>query len=294
MKHLCSPLCLLLFLACGPPARDSGAGRKIIQNKGSDSMVIVAVVWAEQFKAVRPDLGVAVGGGGTGSGVAGLLNHTVDIANATRRMKESEIRSALDQGFEPFPTVVGYDAPAYVLHRNNPLEMLTFEQLAEIYGEGGTIESWEQLGVEVPGCAGNVIVRVSRQDSSGTYEYLRQAILGRERDYKLGSRDMQGSKDVIELVAGTPCAIGYTGLAYAPPADVKMPCLAVDSSSPCVVPSMQSAVDGTYPVARPLIMYSRDMPQGAAAEYLDWVLSDQGQCILRQVGYAPVRPVHCP
>lgn len=293
MRRLDAWLAVLLLFSCGVPVRESSTKRKTIQNKGSDSMVIAAIEWAEQFREVRSDLGVAVGGGGTGYGFAGLINHTVEIANATRRMKESELRLARELGFEPFATVVGYDAPAFVIHENNPLEQLTFEQIAQMYGEGGTIESWKQLGVEVPGCADGVIVRVSRQESSGTHEYLRQTILGRTMDYKLGSRDMQGSKDVVELVAATPCAIGYTGLAYAPPTEVRMPCLAVDPDGPCGEPSMQSAVDDTYPIARPLIMYTRERPQGAVAEYIQWVLSDEGQCILREVGYAPVRPVRC-
>ena len=285
---------ILAAAGCGRPTTERPGGRKIISNRGSDSMVIVAVVWADRYSEVRPGVGVAVTGGGSGVGISGLLDGIADIANATRKMKASEIERARAKGYEPVARVVGYDAPAFIVHEDNPIQSLTFDQLAGIYGQGGTIESWSRLGVDVPGCASGEIVRVSRQSSSGTNEYLRQVVLGPGREYRLGTRDMQGSMEVVELVAATPCAIGYTGLAYAPPSRVRMPCIAAGPDEPCVVPSMQSAVDSSYPIARPLLMYTPGQPEGEVAEFLDWVLSDEGQCIVRQVGYAPKRPVHCP
>jgi phosphate transport system substrate-binding protein len=279
---------------CGRPSTERPGGKALIQNKGSDSMVIVALVWAERYSEVQDRVGVAVTGGGSGVGISGLLNGTADLANATRKMKPGEVERARAGGHEPVATVVGYDAPAFIVHENNPVQALTFDQLAGIYGEGGSIESWSQLGVNVPGCSSDEIVRVSRQSSSGTNEYLRQVLLGSEGEYKLNTRDMQGSKDVVELVAATPCAIGYTGMAYAPLSRVKLPCIARDSESPCATPSMQSAVDGSYPIARPLMTYTLGQPEGAVADYLDWIRSDEGQCIVREVGYAPMRPVHCP
>ena len=214
-------------------------------------MVTVAVAWAEAYKKVVPEVGVAV--------------------------------SAVD-----------YYAPAFIVHQNNPIERLILEQLAEIYGEGGDIENWSQLGVSVPGCVGDEIVRASRQDSSGTYAYLRTRILGGQRDYKLGTRDMQGSQDVVRLVSATPCAIDYTALAYAPPAAVRIPCVITVKGEACVTPSIKSAVDGTYSFARPLLMFTRSKPQEILKDYLDWVLSDEGQCLVRARGYAPMRPVSCP
>jgi len=289
---------MLLALApapgCGRPSTERPGGKTLIQNKGSDSMVIVALVWADRYSATQERVGVAVTGGGSGVGISGLLNGTADLANATRRMKKSEIERARAAGHEPVETIVGYDAPAIIVHENNPIEALTFAQLAGIYGQGGDIESWSQLGVDVPGCSSGEIVRVSRQSSSGTNEHLRREVLGADGEYKLNTRDMQGSKDVVELVAATPCAIGYTGMAYAPPSRVKLPCIARDSDSPCTIPSMQSAVDGSYPIARPLMTYTLGPPEGAVADYLDWIRSDEGQCIVSEVGYAPMRPVHCP
>jgi phosphate transport system substrate-binding protein len=284
---------LLLAAGCGRPSTERPGGRTLIENKGSDSMVIVALVWAERYSERQAGVGVAVTGGGSGLGISSLLNGTADIANATRKMTAAEIESARKRGFEPVQTVVGYDAPAFVVHERNPIDRLTLEQLAGIYGQDGTIDNWRQLGVQVPGCSSGEIVPVSRQSSSGTNEYLRQVVLGPLGEYKLGTRDMQGSKDVVELVAETPCAIGYTGMAYAPPARVKTPCIARDAESGCVAPSMQSAVDGSYPIARPLMMYTHGRPEGAVADFMEWVLGDEGQCIMREVGYAPMRPVRC-
>ncbi len=292
MRRGLAVLALTLLAACGP-AREGGPGsRQVIQNKGSDTLVNVAQAWAESYKEVNPNVAVAVTGGGSGTGISAMINGTVDIANASRKMKDKEIEAARDNGVEPIEFMVGHDALGIFLHADNPIDSFTLAQLAEIYGEGGAIESWSQLGVEVPGCPSNEIVRVSRQNNSGTYVYFQEAVLGKERDYKLGSRDMHGSKDVVDLVENTPCAIGYSGLAYATP-EVKMPCIALEEGGACVQPSVETAVDGSYPIARPLIMYTAGQPQGAVKEYLDWVLSDAGQCIILEKGYAPVRAVSC-
>lgn len=287
------PLLLMLTVGCGRQAIDPSTQRTTIQNTGSDSMVIVALVWAERFSDDDSNPAISVSGGGSGAGIAGLANGTVDIANATRRLKPLEIDAASAAGFRPVETIVGFDAPAFIVHPDNPIESLTSKALADVLGEDGRIDSWSQLGVSVPGCPSDEIVRISRQSSSGTYEFLRRELLGPGRDYKLGSRDLQGSREVVEAVAKTPCALGYTALAYVPPAEVKMPCFAFDDSSPCVVPSMKSAEDGTYPLFRPLLMVTKGRPNGAVATYLEWVLSDTGQCILEEVGYATARPLTC-
>ncbi|HVR29360.1 MAG TPA: phosphate ABC transporter substrate-binding protein [Thermoanaerobaculia bacterium] len=277
----------LFALGCGR----GGASRTVIQNKGSDTLVNVAQAWAEAYKRVDPTVAVAVTGGGTGTGIAALINGTVDLANASRRIEPEELEMARRAGADPQEVTVGHDALAIFLHRNNPLDRISLEQLAEIYGEGGKSESWSDLGVEVPGCNSDEIVRVSRQNNSGTYVYFREAVLGERRDYKLGSRDMHGSKDVVDLVAKTPCAIGYSGLAYTIP-EIEMPCL-LGQDGACVEPSIESALDGSYPISRPLFMYTRTAPEGAVKTYLDWILSDAGQCMLLEAGYAPVRPLSC-
>ena len=206
-------------------------------------------------------------------------------------MRESEFEAARAQGLDPQEHIVGYDALAIFLHPDNPLTSMSIEQLLGIYGENGTIESWGQLGIEVPGCGSDEIVRVSRQNNSGTYAYFREAVLG-ESEFKLGSRDMHGSKDVVDLVENTPCAIGYSGLAYATD-HISMPCVSAGEESPCVAPSVETAIDGSYTIARPLFMYTAVPPEGRVQQYMDWILSDEGQCVILDKGYAPVSTVTC-
>ena len=278
-------------LALAVAATSAGA-RTVIQNKGSDTLVNVAQAWAENYQNVNADVAVAVSGGGSGTGIAAMINATVDIANASRQMKRKEIDLAKSRGQDPVEHVVGYDALAVFLHPDNPLDSIGIPQLAEMYGEEGETESWSQLGIEVPGCKGQEIILVSRQNNSGTYAYFRKAVLGAKRDYKLGTHDMHGSKDVVHLVENTPCAIGYSGLAYATD-HVKMVCVASGEGADCVNPSVATANDGSYPIARPLFMYTNGEPQGEIKSYLDWILSDEGQCIILDKGYAAAHGVQC-
>ncbi len=281
-----SAACLLAFVGCF----GGGHGdRVLIQNKGSDTMVNIAQAWAEHYRTVNPNVAVAVSGGGSGTGIAALVNGTVDIANASRDIKPEEQEKIREQhGVEAVPHVVAIDALAFFVHPNNPLEEITIEQLACIYGEGGTCESWTSLGIEVPGCAGQKIIRVSRQSNSGTYEFVREHVLGKTRDFKLGSRDLQGSKDVVDLVGSTPCAIGYSGLGYVNE-HVKALCIAQKAGEPCVEPTPENAKSGRYPLARPLYMYTLGEAKGAVKEYLEWILSPAGQAIVAENGYIPVR-----
>jgi phosphate transport system substrate-binding protein len=281
-------LAALATVACGVTG---GAPRVIIQNKGSDTLLYVAQAWAEAYKEVDPTVAVAVSGGGSGTGISALINGTVDVANSSRQIGEDEIAAARRNGNDPVEFVVGYDALAILVHPSNPVAELALEDVAEIFGEHGAIDRWSQIGITVPRCPSDEIVRVSRQNNSGTYEYFREAVLG-EGDFRMGSRDMHGSKDVVDLVQNTPCAIGYSGLAYATER-VKMPCV-VDSAGTCVAPSKRTAIDGSYPIARPLFMYTDGAPAGPVREYMDWILSDEGQCIIAEKGYAPFRPVTCP
>ena len=284
-----SGLASIVALACGGASEDGA--RALIQNKGSDTLVNVAQAWAESYGEVDSTVAVAVSGGGSGTGISAMINGTVDVANSSRRMTSSEIAAARANGADPVEHLVGYDALAVYVHAHNPLDALSMRQLAGIYGDDGTIERWSQLGIEIPGCPSDEIVRVSRQNNSGTFAYFREAVLD-NYDFKLGSHDMHGSKDVVDLVAHTPCAIGYSGLAYATP-EVKTPCLADGGGETCVAPSMETALDGSYPISRPLLMYTPGDPAGGVKEYLEWVLGEEGQCIMLEAGYTPVAPVEC-
>ena len=280
-------LCLLATLAA------SGAhARTEIQNKGSDTLVNVAQAWAEAYQTVDPDVAVAVSGGGSGTGIASLLNGTVDLANASRQIKSKEMELADKAGIKPVEHVVGYDALAVFLHGDNPANAMTIEQLREIYKRGGSYTKWTDLGIEVPGCKNQQIIVVSRQNNSGTYAYFKKAVLGKKGKYRQGTLDMHGSKDVVDLVEKTPCAIGYSGLAYATD-HVKLACIAESDPANCVSPTSASAADKSYPIARPLFMYTNGEPQEPVKSYLDWVMSDTGQCIIAAKGYAPLRGISC-
>lgn len=263
--------------------------RTVLQNKGSDTLVNVAQAWAEEYQNKNSNVAIAVSGGGSGTGIAAMINGTVDIANASRKMKEKEKKMAKKRGQNPVEHVVGYDALAVFLHKDNPASEMTIGQLADIFGRKGNARNWSDLGIKVPGCKDKIVV-VSRQNNSGTYAYFKKAVLGKDK-FRQGTLDMHGSKDVVDLVEKTPCAIGYSGLAYATD-HLKMACISKGGAG-CVVPSVGTAGDGSYPIARPLLMYTNGEPQGDIKTYMDWIMSDEGQCIILKKGYAPVRPVTC-
>jgi phosphate transport system substrate-binding protein len=282
---------VIAFLAAGLAVcacKGSSSQHALLQNKGSDTLVNVAQAWAETYRSVRPEVAVAVSGGGSGTGIAALINGTVDLANASREITASEaaeIRKT--RGVDAVRHVVARDAIVVYAHKSNPVKRLMFPQLACIYGEGGACTTWTSVGVEVPGCPGQEIIRISRQSNSGTYEYFREAVLGHEGDFKLGSRDMQGSKDVVDIVAKTPCAIGYSGLGYLTD-QVRAVCVSTSEDAPCVEPSKASAADNSYPLSRALYIYTVGEPKAEAAAYLDWIKSEAGQRIVEQSGFVAV------
>jgi phosphate transport system substrate-binding protein len=279
------------FFGCSKGSEEaatSSSEKFVIHNCGSDTMVNLAQTWAEKYATIDPSVSVEVAGGGSGTGIAALIHGTVDIANCSRQMKPEEVeRAEQNAGQLPQKFVVGYDALAVYIHKDNPLDEITIEQLAEIYGENGKITKWSELGIEHPACGNDEIIRVSRQSNSGTYHYFRGALLGKTRDFKLGSRDLHGSKDVVELVERTPCAIGYSGMGYATE-HVKTLKIAKKPGEHAYGPSVETALSGEYPISRPLYMYSLGQPAGKVNEYLEWIYSDVGQKIVAESGYVPL------
>ena len=294
------PLAMFFVAAATIIGSQNLAAKDLIQNKGSDTLVNVAQAWAETYPTINPDITVAVSGGGSGTGIAAMINGTVDIANASRSMKDKEMKKAKEMGQDPVEFIVGYDALAVFLHQDNPATEFSFTQLGKIFGRGGGATKWSDLGLKVPGCGSDKIVVVSRQNNSGTYAYFKKAVLKSaakagvisKGSFRQGTLDMHGSKDVVDLVEKTPCAIGYSGLAYATD-HLKLACIAKADGESCVSPSVATASDRSYPIARPLFMYTNGQPKGAIKEYMDWIQSDVGQCILKKKGYAPVHDVSC-
>lgn len=276
---------LLIFILMSCSKQDNIL---IIQNKGSDTLVNLAQAWAEEYKKVHPQVAIAVSGGGSGTGIAALINGTVDIANSSRAMKDEERAEALkNNGKHVNEFVVGMDALAVFVHPANPLTGLTIEEVACIYGEGGKCTHWSDVrGTVVPGCQGNKIIRVSRQSNSGTYQYFREAILGKKRDLKLGSMDLNGSRESIDLVEKTPCAIGYSGMGYLSK-HVRSLCISKTADAKCIFPNLETAMDKSYPISRELYMYTSGEPSEEVKAYMAWTQSEEAQKITINSGYVP-------
>lgn len=262
----------------------------IIQNKGSDTLVNLAQAWAEEYKQVNPQVALAVSGGGSGTGIAALINGTVDVANSSRAIKDEERTQAKNNtGKDVKEFIVGMDALAVFVHPSNPLVGLTLEEVACIYGEGGHCTHWHHLrNTIIPGCKDNRIIRVSRQSNSGTYQYFREAILGKNRDLKLGSMDLSGSRESIDLVEKTPCAIGYSGMGYLNPR-VKALCIQKNAEAPCVAPTVETAINKSYPISRELYMYTSGNPSEEVKAYLEWTQSERAHQITIKAGYVPAQ-----
>jgi phosphate transport system substrate-binding protein len=250
-------------------------------------MINLAQMWAEEYAKKKPSVKVEVSGGGSGVGIRDLMQGVVQIANASRELEPAERDQILKKtGKAAVETIAGYDGIAIYTHKDNPVESITQEQLARIFGEGGDINNWSQLGVNMSAAgAQDKIVRVSRQNSSGTYMYFREHIL-KKHDFKPGSCDMSGSKDVVELVARTKTAIGYSGMGYATK-NVKMLKVSLTTNAPAVAPSVETVITKAYPLSRALLLFTPGAPEGETGRYIEWILSVEGQKIVEEAGYVP-------
>jgi phosphate transport system substrate-binding protein len=294
-KRRLAPFLVCFVAAVAGCDRDKKAGggasgkENTIVVDGSDTMVNLSQAWAEAYQKSHPKVDIQVSGGGSGVGINSLIAGKVDMANASRRMEEKEIDLFKKNhgGKEPKEHTVGMDALAIYVHKDNPIDTIAIPELAEVYGDGGAITKWAQLGVSNPACATDEITRISRQNNSGTYAYFREHVLGKKRDFKNGSIDQSGSKDVVALVAKTPCAIGYSGMGYKTN-DVKWLKVAKKKGEPAVAPSEDAARSGAYPISRPLFIYTAGEPTGSVKEFIDWCRGPEGQKIVREIGYVPL------
>ena len=264
---------------------DAPQAAQTIENKGSDTLVNLALAWAEMYMESHPEVRISVTGGGSGTGIAAMINGTVDIANASRAMKPEEISAAQANGIEPIEYVVAGDAIAVVVHPSNPVDRLTLGQISDIYT--GRLTNWSQVGGE-----DRPIVLLSRESNSGTYVYFLENVirLGDEESDLLFSPDtllMPSSEGISSEVRDNPNAIGYDGLGYVTP-DQKMLAVALDVSGPHVLPSVETVNDGSYPISRPLYMYTAGEPVGDRKAYLDWILSE-GQALVSELGFVPLK-----
>jgi phosphate transport system substrate-binding protein len=279
----------LLLAGCGQatdatPGTTPSDGKTIIV-KGSDTLVNLALAWAEAYQELHPEVRVSVSGGGTGVGITALTNGTVDVANASRRITAEELRQAQAHGVNPMEFVVARDAIAVIVHPQNPVTRLTLTQLSDIYS--GKINTWSEVGGEE-----RPIVRLSRETNSGTHVYFLQAVLrlGQDDNATLFSADtllLPSSEGIVNEVRDNPNAIGYDGLGYVPD-DLKVIAIAPSPDAPYILPSAATVDDGSYPVSRELYMYSAGEPSGALAAYLAWILGPEAQALVADLGFVPI------
>lgn len=278
----------LLLSGCSPAPSSANAPAdtpfETIENKGSDTMVNLALAWAEAYMAQNPQVRISVTGGGSGTGIAALINGTVDMANASRSIKPEEVEEAQAQGVEPFEIAVAQDAIAVVVNPANPVDQLTMPQISAIYT--GQITNWQEVGGE-----DRPIVLLSRESNSGTYVFFLEEVirLGDSDSDLLFSPDtllLPSSEGISAEIRQNPNAIGYDGLGYVTP-DQKTLAVAVSPDSPAVKPSIATVVDGSYPISRPLFMYTPGPPTGAVKTYLDWIMT-AGQQQVKELGFVPL------
>jgi phosphate transport system substrate-binding protein len=278
---------VLLLAACSQGEDQSGnSSASTITNTGSDTIVNLALAWAEQYQKEHPNVQISVTGGGSGTGINSLLNGTTDIANASRAMKDEEKATATKNGFTPQEFVIARDAIGVIVNPENPVKELTLEQISKIYK--CEINNWSELGGE-----DRPIVRLSRESNSGTHVYFLETVirLGNKEDKSIFCPKtllLPSSEGIIAEVRDNPNAIGYDGLGYIT-SEVKVMGIAKKASMPYVIPSAITANDGTYPISRNLFMYTRGEPKGVISDYLNWILSPEGQSIVTQLGFIPLK-----
>jgi phosphate transport system substrate-binding protein len=275
---------VVLFLGCG--SGEKREDRAHIQINGSDTEVNLVQSLAEFYMDKNPNARIAVTGGGSGTGIAAIINGQTDIANSSRSMRESELEQARERGVEPLPIVFAMDGLAVVTHENNPINSLTIDQVARIY-RGETL-NWGEVGGP-----DQAITRYGRQSNSGTYVYFREHVV--KGDYSGRMRNMNGTAQIVEAVRNDVAGIGYVGIGYIADPEgtvisrINVVNIAADENSPAVSPlDPENVMSGDYPISRPLYQYTNGMPEGDMLAFIRWELSEEGQQVVARSGYYPV------
>lgn len=275
----------MAFIGCGQTekAADSGATKSASERpltiKGSDTMVILGQRLSEEYMKLNPGKVVQVNGGGSGTGIAALINGTVDLAQASRPMKDKEKADVQkNRGAGVVETPVALDSLAVFVNDGNPVEELTVAQLKEIFT--GKVTNWKDVGG-----ADAQIVMYGRENSSGTYDYFREHVLNKE-DFSPRVQTLQGTAAVVNAVGKDANAIGYGGIAYE--ASTRPLALKKDDASPAVAPSEASVADGSYVLSRYLFYYYTDNAPERVTEYVAWSLGSDAQALIAEVGYFPL------
>ena len=276
---------VLSAVFCGGKKTGS-SGAAALQIKGSDTMVNLGQAWAEAYNKLHPEINVAVTGGGSGTGIAAILNGTCDIAESSRDLEEKEIQQAETAGMVVHETIVALDGIVVVVHPSNPVSALTMDQLREIFM--GNVKRWSAFGGE-----NRPIVLLSREVNSGTHIFFKEHVLRRGKskgpeEFAPAALMMPSSYAIAEETARNENAIGYYGLGYISPRQ-KVLSVSRDDRSPAVSPTIETVRSGAYPISRPLYFFTRGGPSGTVKDILDFVLSPEGQEIVRATDFVPVR-----
>jgi len=264
----------------------AASGKNSIQIKGSDTMVNLGQAWAEKYMQDNPTEFVAVTGGGSGTGIAALINSTCDIAECSRSMKKEEITLAEGKGVRPVEHIVGLDGIAVVVNPHNPVGKLTLEQLRGIFM--GTIKNWKEVAGE-----DKKIVLLSREVNSGTHVFFKEHVLRRgiekgPEEFASDALLMPSSQAIADEAAGNANAIGYYGMGYISPKQ-KVIAVAKDEKSEYIAPTTENVLSRKYPISRPLFLYTNGEPEGLVKKFVDFVLSKKGQEIVLKIDFVPIK-----
>ena len=295
LGYLLVLLAFIPMLIIGCKKKTDEMQKTVITVKGSDTMVNLSQKWAEEYMKLHPEVSIQVTGGGSGTGIASLLNKTTELANASREMKSSEMEDAKSKGVTPVRYDVALDGIAIIVHPGNKIKELTVKQLSDIFA--GNITNWKQAGGEdMP------ITLYGRENSSGTYEFFKDHVLGKDAsgkqvDYSPATQVLQGTAALGEAVARDKKGIGYGGVGYfAERNDVKILPIKKDKDAPAITPADNGKVNydaiwsGDYSISRYLYCYTNGEASGKLKDFIDFIVSDAGQNVVKSMEYIPLPP----
>jgi len=261
----------------------SGSDRVKIKQKGSDTMLELAQLWAEEYIKVNDNVTISVSGGGSGTGIAQLINNQIDIADASRPIKQNEIENAKPKGVKPVEFKTCIDGIAIITNKNLKIREISITNLRGIYN--GSIKNWKNIG------GPDLKITVyGRQSNSGTYVFFQEYVLKND-DYRVDMQPLNGNAQIVDVVIGDEEGIGYVGIAYAENRADELNILKVKNSAngSGFLPTIENITTGDYPISRYLYIYTNGIPTGEVAEYVKWILNrNGGQKVAENLGFVPL------
>ncbi len=291
MKRIITTTLVTMGLLLGIGGLTAAQRGKMIQVKGSDTMVNLVQILAEEYMGKTPGAAIAVLGGGSGTGISGLINQTCDVANSSREWKQKEIDQAWEKGVKPRFFVIAVDGLSIVVNEKNPIEQLTITQVGALYR--GEVKSWKAVGGSE-----KAVSLYGRQSNSGTYGFMQEFVLG-NKNYSTDMKEMNGNAQIIEGLLQDEGAVGYVGVGYLfdqtgqVRKGLKILKISKTPGAPSFLPTDKTAVDsGNYPIARPLYMATNGKPKAEVAGFLSWISGPEGQAIVEREGFFAIGADH--